>query len=163
MENWVWVHPKQDQDSGTKDKDQDDDDSDEEDIKIDELIERPKFQSIPKFSYDFEEEEYTTDFDIREYSYNLQSYAKEKNKILHNEEYRKELKKNIRKIEGTNDEEAKIKIIKEQRDRGKKRGPGLDEKVNVKVVDLGNACWYNHHFSTEIQTRQYRSPEVIYY
>jgi len=29
------------------------------------------------------------------------------------------------------------------------------------VVDLGNACWVNHHFSTEIQTRQYRSPEVI--
>jgi serine/threonine-protein kinase SRPK3 len=28
-------------------------------------------------------------------------------------------------------------------------------------VDLGNACWKHHHFSTEIQTRQYRSPEVI--
>jgi serine/threonine-protein kinase SRPK3 len=26
---------------------------------------------------------------------------------------------------------------------------------------MGNACWYHHHFSTEIQTRQYRSPEVI--
>ena len=46
-------------------------------------------------------------------------------------------------------------------DGGKKRGPGIDEKVRVKIVDLGNACWFHHHFSTEIQTRQYRSPEVI--
>lgn len=33
--------------------------------------------------------------------------------------------------------------------------------IKVKIADLGNACWFNHHFSTEIQTRQYRSPEVI--
>lgn len=32
---------------------------------------------------------------------------------------------------------------------------------NVKIADLGNACWNHHHFSSEIQTRQYRSPEVI--
>jgi serine/threonine-protein kinase SRPK3 len=30
-----------------------------------------------------------------------------------------------------------------------------------KLADLGNACWLNRHFSEEIQTRQYRSPEVI--
>ncbi|CAM9692604.1 unnamed protein product [Chrysoparadoxa australica] len=29
------------------------------------------------------------------------------------------------------------------------------------VVDLGNACWTHKHFSEDIQTRQYRSPEVI--
>lgn len=29
------------------------------------------------------------------------------------------------------------------------------------IVDLGNACWMNKHFSQDIQTRQYRSPEVI--
>jgi len=33
--------------------------------------------------------------------------------------------------------------------------------VEVKVVDLGNACWTDHHFSEDIQTRQYRAPEVI--
>jgi hypothetical protein len=32
---------------------------------------------------------------------------------------------------------------------------------NVKVVDLGNACWTYKHFTEDIQTRQYRSPEVI--
>jgi serine/threonine-protein kinase SRPK3 len=26
---------------------------------------------------------------------------------------------------------------------------------------LGNACWTGHHFTNDIQTRQYRSPEVI--
>ena len=31
----------------------------------------------------------------------------------------------------------------------------------MKIADLGNACWKHHQFSTEIQTRQYRSPEVI--
>ena len=29
------------------------------------------------------------------------------------------------------------------------------------VVDLGNACWTHKHFSEDIQTRQYRSPEVL--
>jgi len=29
------------------------------------------------------------------------------------------------------------------------------------VVDLGNACWIHRHFSEDIQTRQYRSPEVL--
>ena len=26
---------------------------------------------------------------------------------------------------------------------------------------MGNGCWTHHHFTPEIQTRQYRSPEVI--
>ncbi|RAL68376.1 hypothetical protein DID88_007107 [Monilinia fructigena] len=30
-----------------------------------------------------------------------------------------------------------------------------------KIADLGNACWTGHHFTNDIQTRQYRSPEVI--
>ena len=33
--------------------------------------------------------------------------------------------------------------------------------VVYKVVDLGNACWTHTHFSDDIQTRQYRSPEVM--
>ncbi|EGS23714.1 uncharacterized protein CTHT_0004130 [Thermochaetoides thermophila DSM 1495] len=35
------------------------------------------------------------------------------------------------------------------------------EIIKVKIADLGNACWVNHHFTNDIQTRQYRSPEVI--
>lgn len=35
------------------------------------------------------------------------------------------------------------------------------ESVAFKIADLGNACWVDRHFSDDIQTRQYRSPEVI--
>lgn len=35
------------------------------------------------------------------------------------------------------------------------------DTISVKIADLGNACWTNHHFTNDIQTRQYRSPEVI--
>ena len=37
----------------------------------------------------------------------------------------------------------------------------IGEIITVKIADLGNACWVNHHFTNDIQTRQYRSPEVI--
>jgi len=33
--------------------------------------------------------------------------------------------------------------------------------LSVKIADLGNACWVNHHFTEDIQTRQYRSLEVL--
>ena len=32
--------------------------------------------------------------------------------------------------------------------------------MDVRIVDLGNACWIHKHFSDDIQTRQYRCPEV---
>lgn len=35
------------------------------------------------------------------------------------------------------------------------------ERITVKIADLGNACWTDHHFTNDIQTRQYRCPEVI--
>jgi hypothetical protein len=31
----------------------------------------------------------------------------------------------------------------------------------IKIVDLGNACWTFKHFTDDVQTRQYRAPEVI--
>jgi len=31
----------------------------------------------------------------------------------------------------------------------------------VKIADLGTACWVDKHFTDDVQTRQYRSPEVI--
>uniref|UniRef100_A0A7S3YYI2 non-specific serine/threonine protein kinase n=1 Tax=Lotharella globosa TaxID=91324 RepID=A0A7S3YYI2_9EUKA len=33
--------------------------------------------------------------------------------------------------------------------------------VRTKISDLGNACWVDKHFTDDITTRQYRSPEVI--
>ena len=40
------------------------------------------------------------------------------------------------------------------------KSDGIDI-ISVKIADLGNACWVGHHFTNDIQTRQYRSPEVI--
>ena len=40
------------------------------------------------------------------------------------------------------------------------KNDGIDI-ISVKIADLGNACWVGHHFTNDIQTRQYRSPEVI--
>jgi serine/threonine protein kinase len=33
--------------------------------------------------------------------------------------------------------------------------------LKCKIVDFGNACWGDQHLTGEIQTRQYRAPEVI--
>jgi serine/threonine-protein kinase SRPK3 len=35
------------------------------------------------------------------------------------------------------------------------------ESVGAKIVDLGNACYTHKHFTDDIQTRQYRAPEVL--
>lgn len=32
---------------------------------------------------------------------------------------------------------------------------------DIKIADFGNACWTHKHFTDDIQTRQYRAPEVI--
>lgn len=36
---------------------------------------------------------------------------------------------------------------------------GID--LNCKIVDFGNACWIDKQIKDDIQTRQYRAPEVI--
>jgi serine/threonine protein kinase len=37
----------------------------------------------------------------------------------------------------------------------------LNNKLFFKIVDMGNACFADKHFTEDIQTREYRSPEVI--
>ncbi|CAK5276682.1 unnamed protein product [Mycena citricolor] len=45
---------------------------------------------------------------------------------------------------------------------GPEFGPEFEyEMITVKIADLGNATWTNHHFTNDIQTRQYRCPEVL--
>jgi len=57
-------------------------------------------------------------------------------------------------------------------ENGKSNGKANPQVVNykqrqmtkyplVKIADLGLACWTYKHFTDDIQTRQYRSPEVI--
>ena len=33
--------------------------------------------------------------------------------------------------------------------------------LECKIADLGNACWVDHHYTEDIQTRQYRALEVL--
>lgn len=132
-----------------------------EEFDINDLLEKPRMQSVPKYSFDETTEETHLDFDIKDYSFKLQSYAKEKARILHDDEYRKDLLQRKKQLENVKDENEKAELLMKTSDKGKKRGPGIDDNVNVKIVDMGNACWFHHHFSTEIQTRQYRGPEVI--
>ncbi|XP_012680603.1 SRSF protein kinase 1b isoform X2 [Clupea harengus] len=35
------------------------------------------------------------------------------------------------------------------------------DQIQVKIADLGNACWLHKHFTDDIQTRQYRCLEVL--
>lgn len=37
----------------------------------------------------------------------------------------------------------------------------MEEDIQVKFCDMGNACYFDNHYSDIIQTREYRSPEVI--
>jgi serine/threonine-protein kinase SRPK3 len=46
--------------------------------------------------------------------------------------------------------------------RQKDKFDSLDhERLVCTIADFGNACWTHEHFTEEIQTRQYRAPEVL--
>lgn len=50
----------------------------------------------------------------------------------------------------------------ERKFKGTENDPSRWEcEVDVKIADLGNACWVDRHFTEDIQTRQYRSLEVL--
>ena len=145
---------------------------------IDELIERPRVSSVPKININnqkdednYQDDEYEDNYidnnaplyniNLMEYSNNLQRYLKEKTRILHDEDYRRNMieKNNILTSEVSDQEKAKM--MKKLSEKMSRRGPEIDPSIEVKICDMGNACWFNHHFSTIIQTRQYRAPEVI--
>ena len=154
---------------------------------IDDLIERPRVSSIPKVNLNFTEKENNPedmldeeeifnnnnfnggdeennqayDINLMDYSRNLQSYIKEKNRIIHDDKYRKNIIIQNEMLSKAKNDIEKAKIIKELKEKFSRRGPEIDPSIEVKICDLGNACWFNHHFSTIIQTRQYRSPEVL--
>ncbi|XP_050953375.1 SRSF protein kinase 3 [Labeo rohita] len=52
----------------------------------------------------------------------------------------------------------KTKLLQEHKAAGK---PGNLDNITVKIADLGSSCWVYKHFCQEIQTRQYRSLEVL--
>ena len=151
-------------------------DIDLDNFNIDDIVDRPRIASVPKYNLNTEnekdsmneEEELddpttgdTFDFDIMDYSKSLQMYIKERNRVMTDMNYRKELLLRNKMLKEAKTEKEKELVIKTITEKMNKRGPEIDSNIKVKICDMGNACWFSHHFSTEIQTRQYRSPEVI--
>ena len=102
------------------------------------------------------------DDEIQEIAKNNQfNYLKEKNRLLHDENYRKFIMLRNKVILEKKSNKEKSNILNDIDNYFTRRGPEVDSSIKVKICDIGNACWFNHHFSTIIQTRQYRSPEVI--
>ena len=148
-------------------------------FKIEDLIERPQVQSVPNIklkylddsldNYSQEENSTSLDYNINEYSNKIQTYIKEKYHIKHDKNYRLNLIHQYNALSYTKNEKEKNEIINENKkkqniEKLKEKNKSqniIDKNIGVKICDLGNACWINHHFSNEIQTRQYRSPEVI--
>ena len=101
------------------------------------------------------------DINLLEYSKTLQSYIKERNRILHDENYRRFAFTRNDALSKAKTDEEKIAIYRKLNEEYNSRGKEIDPSIQVKICDIGNACWFNYHFSTIIQTRQYRSPEVL--
>ncbi|KAJ3697176.1 hypothetical protein LUZ61_000881 [Rhynchospora tenuis] len=45
--------------------------------------------------------------------------------------------------------------------KGTRKRMAMEADLRCKLVDFGNACWTYKQFTSDIQTRQYRCPEVI--
>lgn len=58
---------------------------------------------------------------------------------------------------------VKESIMRQQQENTQpQKEPAFEEcDIEVKIADLGNACYVHKHFTEDIQTRQYRSIEVI--
>lgn len=68
----------------------------------------------------------------------------------------KKLKKKARRAA------ASISLRRESMEGISQRGRSLEGiDLRCKIVDFGNACWVDKQFMDDIQTRQYRAPEVI--
>jgi len=57
--------------------------------------------------------------------------------------------------------DSDVPLIGNQSRKGRAPLPSDPSCYNVKIVDFGNACWVHKHFTSDIQTRQYRSLEAI--
>ena len=169
---------KEGEENNKKDEEESDEDSDVEDYDIDDLVERPRILSIPKININADDDEDNIDdeeedlinlgiknphynVNLMDYSKSLKAYLKEKKRIIHDEDYRKNMILENEMVSKAKTQFEKDKIMKTLKEKFSRRGPEIDPSIEVKICDVGNACWFNHHFSSIIQTRQYRAPEVI--
>lgn len=84
-----------------------------------------------------------------------------KNRMKKHKKRLKKLKIKLLKKEKEKKKDEPIKKKEFQIDSKLLKKGKLKQDFRIKIADLGNGCWTHHHFQPEIQTRQYRSPEVI--
>ena len=138
-------------------------------LNVNQILERPKVLSVPKkiFHYfddskDFEtqlENEYESN--LIDYSKSIKKYLSEKKKISQDYEYRLKYILSSKIITSIQDEKTQVEYINSLHKDLFKLFLDIDENIKIKISNFSNACYLNHHFSREIQTRQYRAPEII--
>jgi serine/threonine-protein kinase SRPK3 len=90
-----------------------------------------------------------------------QKIAEENPEVVFPKKKKKKTKKKKQKINEDQTSPSKTEeIVLEDQSEDSSQNP-INENIKLKIADLGNACWVENHFATEIQTRQYRGPEVI--
>jgi len=140
---------------------------------INDLVERPKVLSVPKkvFHYFDLGKEDVKDFDtqleneyelnIMDYSKSIKKYLTEKKKINNDYEYRIKYMIKDKIIRNVSDEKKQLELLTNLQKDLYQLFLDIDENIRIKICHFGNACYSNHHFSRDIQTRQYRAPEII--
>jgi len=131
---------------------------------LEDLIERPRVLSVPKFNIDNNNEKLDgniSNINIMEYSNDIHSYIKEKNRIIKDKKYRKKLLIKNKLISEAKTRKDKIEIIKKLNIEYNKNNEGIDQNINIKICNFSKALWLNQKIDEAIQTRQYRAPEVI--
>ena len=138
-------------------------------ININQILERPKVLSVPKKIFHYFED--SKDFDTQleseyesnliDYSKSIKKYLSEKKKISQDYEYRLKYILTSKIIQSKFDEKKQLDYINSLQKDLFKLFLDLDSNIRIKISNFSNACYLNHHFSREIQTRQYRAPEII--
>ena len=138
---------------------------------INDLIQRPKILSLPKYNIKFnlysENESCNSsnnnslfELDINEYSNSIKNYITEKNRIKTDLNYRKKLLIKQKLLNECKSEKDRI-FIQKKIDENFIKNMEINKNINIKITNFGDACFKQKHYSSEIQTRQYRAPEVI--
>ena len=134
---------------------------------INDLVERPKVLSVPKTIFKEDAKDLDTQLDyeyelnIMDYSKSIKNYLTEKKKIINDYEYRIKYIIKDKIILNINDEKKQLELKTSLQKDLYQLFLDIDENIRIKICHFGNACYSNHHFSREIQTRQYRAPEII--
>ena len=141
---------------------------------INDLIQRPKILSLPKYNIKFNQSFYSEnescnssnnnslfELDINEYSNSIKNYITEKNRIKTDLNYRKNLLIKQKLLNECKSEKDKLFIQKKIDENIYNKNMEINKNINVKITNFEKSYFKHKHNSSEIPTRQYRAPEVI--